>query len=174
MHCHHIWLAVRVYSANKRPRGRNKDRGAPARDTRKDQEPWPKDRPPFTCFTVFKTNKDTMSAIKEISFMTRRTEKSFSFAGTKDKRAITTQQVSSKFLRLHQLKKAAPRLAIKGIYVGNVTYIDRPLRLGNVSVRWFCYREIFCSLLVVVVVGVAVGTSYVLAFISHDISFHDA
>ena len=50
----------------------------------------------YTHFTLYKENKDTMDAISILSGLLRTNQKTFTFAGTKDKRGITTQRVSLK------------------------------------------------------------------------------
>ncbi|KAH8937329.1 hypothetical protein BDL97_16G022100 [Sphagnum fallax] len=92
---------------------------------------WPSDRPKFLRFFLFKENKDTQDALTVISRMLHVQPKLFGFSGTKDKRAITTQQVTV-------FKQPAERLAalnerLFGIRIGNFSYVDKPLVLGQLS-----------------------------------------
>lgn len=55
-------------------------------------------------------------------------------AGTKDKRGITSQLVTVKNLdpqKLYNSLKSDSKMA-----VGNFTFIDKPLELGHLKVRW--------------------------------------
>ena len=52
--------------------------------------------PPYIHFTMQKTNRDTQDALSHLSRMLRVSAKDLSVAGTKDKRAVTTQRVSLK------------------------------------------------------------------------------
>ena len=49
----------------------------------------------FTHFTLQKRNWETMRAVKEVSSRLKVSQRRLSFAGTKDKRALTTQRVSA-------------------------------------------------------------------------------
>jgi tRNA pseudouridine13 synthase len=61
-------------------------------------------------FVLFKTNKDTISAVSLLSRMTHSHVGRFSYAGTKDRRAITVQRVAVQGLRARQLAGLNRRL----------------------------------------------------------------
>lgn len=52
--------------------------------------------PPYIHFTMQKTNRDTQDALGHLSRMLKVSTRDLSVAGTKDKRAVTTQRVSLK------------------------------------------------------------------------------
>ncbi len=78
-------------------------------------------------FTIQKKNWDTMLAIKEISKRLGISQKRFGFAGTKDKRALTTQRVSVWNVSSENLEK----VNINDISIGNFEYRDEGINLGN-------------------------------------------
>lgn len=89
----------------------------------------------YTTFVLYKENIDTTEAIVRICELLRLPPKRFSYAGTKDKRAITTQEVRVKGvtpLRISQLNKAFHRRG--QILLGNAnTDHKEPLLLGQLS-----------------------------------------
>lgn len=92
---------------------------------------WPEDRGKFLRFHLCKENKDTQEALIVIGRMLGVQPRSFGFAGTKDKRAVTTQRVTV-------FKQQASRLAalnkrLYGMKVGNFCYVKEGLVLGQLS-----------------------------------------
>ncbi|KAH9289310.1 hypothetical protein KI387_033427, partial [Taxus chinensis] len=92
---------------------------------------WPEDRGKFLRFHLCKENKDTQEALIVIGKMLGVQARSFGFAGTKDKRAVTTQRVTV-------FKQKASRLAalnnrLYGIKVGDFCYVRDGLVLGQLS-----------------------------------------
>uniref|UniRef100_A0A8C9EMS0 Pseudouridine synthase 7 n=1 Tax=Pavo cristatus TaxID=9049 RepID=A0A8C9EMS0_PAVCR len=61
---------------------------------------WPKSRGSYCHFVLYKENKDTMDAINVLSKFLRVKPNIFSYMGTKDKRAITVQEIADIFLRM--------------------------------------------------------------------------
>lgn len=59
--------------------------------------------------------------------------KSVGYAGTKDKRAITVQNVTAYHARAENLARAQEALNRKGIYVANFKYVKNALSLGDLS-----------------------------------------
>ncbi|OAE22414.1 hypothetical protein AXG93_2381s1100 [Marchantia polymorpha subsp. ruderalis] len=87
-------------------------------------------KPKFLKFHLFKENKNTQDALMIIGRMLGVQPKSFSFAGTKDKRAVTTQQVTV-------YKQPAAKLALlnkKLMGVNLVTSGEFPTRF-NLTLR---------------------------------------
>ncbi|KAG0448010.1 hypothetical protein HPP92_028042, partial [Vanilla planifolia] len=82
---------------------------------------WPEDRGKFLRFHLYKENKDTHEALGVIGKMLGIQQCSFGFAGTKDKRAITTQRVS--VFKLHPKRLSALNSRLHGIKVGNFGFI---------------------------------------------------
>ncbi|EGD73637.1 hypothetical protein PTSG_12299 [Salpingoeca rosetta] len=80
-------------------------------------------------FTLCKENMDTNACVRLISRKLRCKPKELSYAGTKDKRAITTQRMCIRRVR-------APRLAclnrcLRGMTLGDFKYENAYLRLGD-------------------------------------------
>ncbi|KAM9855000.1 pseudouridylate synthase 7 homolog isoform 2-T2 [Aulostomus maculatus] len=96
---------------------------------------WPKNRGSFCHFVLYKENKDTMDAINVLSKFLRLRPNMFSYMGTKDKRAITVQEIAV-------LKITAERLAhlnkcLMNLKVGNFSYKNHPLKLGELQGNHF-------------------------------------
>ena len=81
----------------------------------------------YVHFTLQKYNWDTMKAIKEISRRLGISHKRFGFAGTKDKRALTTQRVSLWNKKIEDLE----RVRIKDIKLKDFRYEDERINLGD-------------------------------------------
>lgn len=78
---------------------------------------------------------DTMTAISQLSYALHCKPKIFSYSGTKDKRAVTTQRVTAYRVteeRLAYSNKSCPNLS-----VGNCKYVKEELRLGQNQVYFF-------------------------------------
>ncbi|VDK70598.1 unnamed protein product [Dibothriocephalus latus] len=84
---------------------------------------------PYCHFTLYKEGKDTMNALQIVGRMLKINSNTFSYAGTKDKRAITTQRVSVKNISSKRLASLNPRL--NGIKVGNFKYLPHSISLGD-------------------------------------------
>ncbi|XP_076863256.1 pseudouridylate synthase 7 homolog isoform X2 [Brachyhypopomus gauderio] len=96
---------------------------------------WPKNRGSFCHFVLYKENKDTMDAINVLSKFLRVRPNVFSYMGTKDKRAITVQEIAV-------LKISAERLAhlnkcLMNFKLGNFSYKKHPLKLGELQGNHF-------------------------------------
>mmetsp|Transcript_17915 Transcript_17915/g.21926 ORF Transcript_17915/g.21926 Transcript_17915/m.21926 type:complete len:750 (-) Transcript_17915:143-2392(-) len=117
---------------------------------------WPKDRPNYLQFALYKENIDTTSAIKDVTRIARlggsdRRQKGrgtftgITYAGMKDKRGVTTQfctvfrKTPDRLLILNQNQKNASGGGnTKGngssiLRVGNFSYVKGELRLGMLS-----------------------------------------
>lgn len=82
-------------------------------------------------FSLYKENKDTMEAISWISKQLRMTPKSFQFAGTKDRRAVTVQRVSVDRVLVNAMITAGRTL--RNAWIGNFEYRPHPLQLGELT-----------------------------------------
>ncbi|XP_054633739.1 pseudouridylate synthase 7 homolog isoform X2 [Dunckerocampus dactyliophorus] len=96
---------------------------------------WPRNRGSFCHFVLYKENKDTMDAINVLSKFLRLRPNMFSYMGTKDKRAITVQEIAV-------LKITAERLAhlnkcLMNLKLGNFSYKNHPLKLGELQGNHF-------------------------------------
>lgn len=82
-------------------------------------------------FSLYKENKDTMEVISYIAGRLGMKPRSFAFAGTKDRRAVTVQRVSV-------FRKMADHLAslnkdMRGSRIGDFTYEKHGLELGDLT-----------------------------------------
>ena len=82
-------------------------------------------------FSLYKENKDTMEAISWLSKQVRMNARSFQFAGTKDRRAVTVQRVSVERVLVHAMISAGRTL--RNAYIGNFEYRPHPLQLGELA-----------------------------------------
>lgn len=103
------------------------------------KDTWPKDRPDFLRFAMYKENIDTMTATKDLS---RRGSKArIGYAGMKDKRAITTQfctMYKTEPQQILSVSKTAgggnsKQNGFSVVQVGNFEYFDSELRLGMLT-----------------------------------------
>lgn len=82
-------------------------------------------------FSLYKENKDTMEAISWLSKQVRMNPRSFQFAGTKDRRAVTVQRVSVDRVLVNPMISAGRTL--RNAYIGNFEYRPHPLQLGELT-----------------------------------------
>jgi tRNA pseudouridine13 synthase len=94
---------------------------------------WPSGVPNHLEFTLCKENKDTGDAIGILSRILHLKPKAFGFAGTKDKRGVTSQRITLYKVRATRLAK----LTLHGMKVGNFQYVDRHLGLGDLKGNLF-------------------------------------
>ncbi|UYV76363.1 PUS7 [Cordylochernes scorpioides] len=90
---------------------------------------WPPTRGNYLHFILYKENLDTMDAIAKIAGHIRMNPSSFSYAGTKDRRAKTTQWVAAYRLKAETLAKLNHKL--RNMTTGNYTYKPAPLKFGD-------------------------------------------
>ncbi|KAK9138802.1 hypothetical protein Sjap_009396 [Stephania japonica] len=111
-------------------RWKRKERGNVPYDSRGFDD-WPEQVGRFLKFHLYKENKDTQEALGLIGKMLGIQPRSFGFAGTKDKRAVSTQRVTV-------FKQQAKRIAslnerLIGIQVGDFCYVNEGLLLGQLQ-----------------------------------------
>ncbi|KAL3614602.1 hypothetical protein CASFOL_041688 [Castilleja foliolosa] len=128
-------IRVRLNSGNNNnPRGRKdrkrKDRGDKRYDAR-GSDSWPTNVGKFLRFHLYKENKDTQESLALLGKMLGVQPRSFGFAGTKDKRAVTTQRVT--VFKQRASKLAALNEKLIGIKVGNFCYVNEGLVLGQLQ-----------------------------------------
>ena len=80
-------------------------------------------------FTLYKDNRDTMDAVTQISRLLRVKPQSIGYAGTKDRRASTTQRCSVRYQRKRALAGVNGKLW--GIATGDYEYKEEPIHLGQ-------------------------------------------
>jgi tRNA pseudouridine13 synthase len=92
---------------------------------------WPQHRPKYLRAVLRKWNRDTTDVVHELCKIMRVRANLFSFAGTKDKRGVTTQLVTAFKVSAERLKGLSGRL--KGVTFGNFSYVDTALGLGDLK-----------------------------------------
>jgi tRNA pseudouridine13 synthase len=86
-------------------------------------------------FTLYKEEKDTMSIIEYISRVSKIPAKDFNIAGTKDRRAISTQRVSVKKVKAEKLQGL--NKILRNARLGNFEYSNEQLNLGDLNGNHF-------------------------------------
>ena len=82
-------------------------------------------------FSLYKENKDTMEAISWLSRQLGMNPRSFQFAGTKDRRAVTVQRISVERVLVNAMISAGRTL--RNASIGNFEYRPHPLQLGELT-----------------------------------------
>lgn len=103
------------------------------RSTKTDQQRalgwrWPHE---YTFFVMHKENVDTLQAIASLSNNMKMKPALFAYAGTKDKRAKTSQWISVRKSEPSRICNAAKRC--QGVRVGNFKFKPETLRLGSLK-----------------------------------------
>jgi tRNA pseudouridine13 synthase len=106
---------------------------------------WPKSKGEFVHFVLYKENKETQLAINELALKMHISPKIFSIAGTKDKRAITTQMVCAWKVPPKKVWFASQNS--QSTKVGNFTFQKEVLRLGDLKGNHFdiILRDVKCD-----------------------------
>ena len=130
--------------------GRNRGGGGKRKRGYDDRVEWPKEAGdnPYLGFTLYKENKDSTEAISRLARLVGMGPNSFQVAGTKDKRGVTTQRVNVYRLHPSRLAKAMAQNPFgDSIHVGNLTYEDKPLRMGAHGGNRFTIvlRDVSCA-----------------------------
>ncbi|KYN27710.1 Pseudouridylate synthase 7 like protein [Trachymyrmex cornetzi] len=86
-------------------------------------------------FLLHKVNMDTISVVNQLAVSLRLQPNNFCYAGTKDRRAWTTQWISLRKVEPHNILRAGK--SIRGAYVGNFKYAKDSLKLGMLSGNQF-------------------------------------
>lgn len=85
----------------------------------------------YVHFSLYKENKDTMECISFFSSQSKINNKRFSFAGTKDRRAVTVQRACAFRVHAHQLEYLGKRL--RSGCIGDFAYRPKALDLGELA-----------------------------------------
>lgn len=88
-------------------------------------------------FVMEKTKLETLTAIKLLSKFLGNRVSDYSYAGTKDRHAITRQFMAVAGIRAEQLVALRDRLASKGIKTGSYSYLMSRLHLGDLRGNHF-------------------------------------
>eukprot|EP00752_Nemacystus_decipiens_P003898 g3578.t3 len=97
---------------------------------------WPEDRPEYCRFVLYKENSDTMGAVSRMSKHFRFSGRIVGYAGTKDKRGVTSQWCTVRKKSIEELRTFnRPLGAHQGpmVLLGNFSYVEEPLRLGDLE-----------------------------------------
>ena len=116
--------SVRVHHAEKRGKKRSR---IEALDHRAGRNFWPEGVPEHVRFVFCKENKESHEMLSVISRALKINFKTMGIAGTKDKRAVTTQHVTVHRIRAKRLAK----LVLYGCKIGNYSYVDEQLGFGD-------------------------------------------
>ncbi|CAD5124880.1 DgyrCDS13133 [Dimorphilus gyrociliatus] len=92
---------------------------------------WPHPKAKYVRFTLYKENKGTIDAISLLCNFLRCRSNVFSFAGTKDKRARTSQSVTAFKVLPHKL--AALNSRLRNMAIGDFEFVEKELKLGDLS-----------------------------------------
>ncbi|XP_074597668.1 pseudouridine synthase 7 [Brevipalpus obovatus] len=126
--------------------------------SRKNFQPWPSHLADNVHFTLFHVFQGTFEAIDRVAKFCGRPTKCFSYAGTKDKRSISSQRVSVYRQNVDNLIKLNNFLGNhrNPILVGNITFEKEALSLGCADGNRFdiVIRNIICDRDEDIIVGV--------------------
>lgn len=78
---------------------------------------------------------DTMDALNQLARVLRLKSNIFTYSGTKDRRAKTTQWISVRKMNPSRIMGAARR--VKNLFVGNFKFAKEPLKLGKLQGNMF-------------------------------------
>ncbi|KAG0250484.1 multisubstrate pseudouridine synthase 7 [Mortierella polycephala] len=85
----------------------------------------------FCRFCLFKENRETMEAINHLTATLRVPGKVFSFAGTKDRRGVTSQWVTAHKVKAERL--VGLNKSLRNMRLGNFSYVPQGLKLGDLN-----------------------------------------
>lgn len=95
-------------------------------------------------FSLYKENKDTLEVISFLTKQLKTTSRTFQFAGTKDRRAVTVQRVSA--YRIEAGRLAGLNRTLRYAAVGDFEYRKQGLELGDLSGNEFVVTLRDCAL----------------------------
>ncbi|EQC40912.1 hypothetical protein SDRG_01977 [Saprolegnia diclina VS20] len=94
----------------------------------------------YVQFVLQKVDVDHFTALEALARAAKTPTSSFTYAGTKDKRAITTQRLVAQSVAPRALLDAHTALAPMGLAVGHLAYVATPLTLGQSGGNQFTIR----------------------------------
>lgn len=95
----------------------------------------------YCILKVKKKNWDTLRLVKQIAKVLRISQKRISFAGTKDKRALTVQYLSIRGIKEEELQK----ISIKDVEIEFLGYSRREIKLGTLLGNLFKIKVHDCE-----------------------------
>ncbi|CAG8554777.1 1269_t:CDS:10 [Cetraspora pellucida] len=105
------------------------------RNKKREFDQWEALGGPFCRFVLYKENRDTMEAINLLCKRMKVHSRVFSYAGTKDRRAITVQKVTASMIKAERLIGLNARL--HDMKLGNFEYVKEGLKLGDLRGNHF-------------------------------------
>jgi len=118
--------SVRVLPAEKNT---SKKRARDEIDHRSSSNFWPEGVPEYLKFILCKENKESFEMLNVMARLLNIQVKHIGVAGTKDKRGVTSQQITVHRIRAKRMAK----LTLFGAQIGNFEYVDAPLGFGDHS-----------------------------------------
>ncbi|CAK6949906.1 pseudouridylate synthase PUS7L [Scomber scombrus] len=112
---------------------RLRERGRPKKRTAEDR----KEEEVYTAFTLRKENLETLEAISYMAAALGILPSDFTYAGIKDKRAITYQSMVVKKVSPQRLKEKTAEFEKRGMRLSQVRSVSEPLRLGRLQGNHF-------------------------------------
>ncbi|XP_013872431.1 pseudouridylate synthase PUS7L isoform X2 [Austrofundulus limnaeus] len=112
---------------------RLRDHGKPKKRTAEER----KEEDIYTAFTLCKENLETLEAISYMAAALGVLPSDFTYAGTKDKRAVTYQSMVVKKVSPQRLKEKAAEFEKRGMRLSQIRSVGEPLRLGRLQGNHF-------------------------------------
>ncbi|CAH1264501.1 PUS7L [Branchiostoma lanceolatum] len=87
----------------------------------------------YTGFTLYKRNLETLDVIQRLARCVSAHPSDFSYAGVKDKRAVTWQAMAARGVTPDSLRSAAAHPSLRDVGMEKFLLRQQPLRLGNLA-----------------------------------------
>ncbi|KAF1986851.1 tRNA pseudouridine synthase D [Aulographum hederae CBS 113979] len=126
----HNKISITAVGARKQqPANNNRGQNGNKNQNAKGRHLWDELGGEYLHFTLYKENKDTMEAISFLCHELKIQPRSFQFAGTKDRRAVTVQRCSAYRVQAHRLQYIGRKL--RNAKVGGFQHCKTGLELGD-------------------------------------------
>ncbi|XP_070785223.1 pseudouridylate synthase PUS7L [Enoplosus armatus] len=112
---------------------RLREQGRPKKRTAEER----KEEDVYTAFTLRKENLETLEAISYMAAALGVLPSDFTYAGIKDKRAITYQSMVVKKVSTQRLKEKTAEFEKRGMRLSQIRSVSEPLRLGRLQGNHF-------------------------------------
>jgi TruD family tRNA pseudouridine synthase len=131
---------IKIMAAAKQGNNFHKGQSLPQQQQQQRRQPsgkvgWAELGGEYLHFSLYKENKDTMEVIRFLASRTRVKQNAFTYAGTKDRRAVTVQRVS--IFRQYADNLARVNRDLRQARIGDFKYEKHPLELGELSGNQF-------------------------------------
>ncbi len=104
-----------------------------AKGMNKRSDRWVEGRPHYLRFALYKQNIDTMEAVRALSSTMKCAPNLFSYAGTKDRRGITTQLITAYKVNASKIASVIAQRFANVMKAGNYEYVPNQLKLGDLK-----------------------------------------